>query len=86
LGAVSPAPVTGAASLDALRTASTTPTVLIGNKSVPVVFAGLTPQFVGVNQINVSVPTGTTTGNAVPLQLQLGSITTDASITMAVSN
>ena len=85
LGAVNPPAVSGAASLDALRTATTTPTVLIGGKAASVVFAGLSPQFVGVNQINVAVPAGTPTGNAVSLQLQVGGITTDASVTIAVS-
>ena len=85
LGTVNPAGITGAASLDALRTATTTPTVMVGNMSVPVVFAGLSPQFVGVNQINVSLPAGTPTGNTVPLQVSLGGVTTSASVTIAVS-
>ena len=86
LGAVNPAGVNGAASLDALRTATTTPTVLIGGKAAQVVFAGLSPQFVGVNQINVAIPAGTPTGNNVPIQISLGSVTTSDSITIAVSN
>ena len=85
LGAVTPAATNGAASLDALRTATTTPTVLIGGKAAQVVFAGLSPQFVGVNQINVAVPSGTPTGDKVSLQIQLGSFTTDAGVTIAVS-
>jgi uncharacterized protein (TIGR03437 family) len=85
LGPVSPPAVNGAASLDALRTATTTPTVLIGGKAAQVVFAGMSPQFVGVNQVNVAIPTGTPTGDAVSLQISLGGITTSASITMAVS-
>jgi len=59
----------GAASLDKLRTATTTPTVLIGGKPATVVFAGLAPQFVGVNQVNIAIPAGTPTGNTVSLQL-----------------
>src|ERR1035437_3039533 len=85
LGAVDPPAVNGAASLDALRTATTTPTVLIGGKAAQVVFAGMSPQFVGVNQINVAIPSGTPTGDAVSLQLSLGSVTTSAAITIAVS-
>jgi len=85
LGAVDSPVANGAASLDKLRTATTTPTVLIGGKPAQVVFAGLTPQFVGVNQINVAVPEGTPTGNAVSLQLSLGGITTSASVTIAVT-
>ena len=84
LGAVTPTAVNGAASLDALRSATTTPTVLIGNKPAQVVFAGLSPQFVGVNQINVAIPAGTPTGSAVSLQLQMGGVTTTSSVTIAV--
>jgi uncharacterized protein (TIGR03437 family) len=85
LGEVSPAGVNGAASLDALRTATTTPTVLIGGKAAQVVFAGMSPQFVGVNQINIAVPAGTPTGDAVPIQISVGGITTASTITIAVS-
>jgi uncharacterized protein (TIGR03437 family) len=86
LGAVDSAPANGAASTDKLRTATTTPTVMIGGKAATVVFAGLSPQFVGVNQINVSIPAGTSTGDKVPLQLSVGGITTGTEITIAVSN
>jgi uncharacterized protein (TIGR03437 family) len=85
LGAVDPPAVNGADSLDALRTATTTPTVLIGGKPAQVVFAGMSPQFVGVNQINVAIPSGTPTGDAVSLQISLGSLTTSAAVTIAVS-
>jgi uncharacterized protein (TIGR03437 family) len=86
LGAVDSPPANGAASLDKLRTATTTPTVMIGNKAAQVVFAGLSPQFVGVNQINVAIPSGTPTGDAVPLQISLGGVMTSASVTIAVGN
>jgi uncharacterized protein (TIGR03437 family) len=88
LGATTPGGVTGAASLDALRYATTYPTVLVGGQAVSpsnVVFAGLSPQFVGVNQVNVFLAAGTPTGNAVPLQLQVGGITTPNTVTIAVS-
>jgi len=86
LGAVDSTPSNGAASLDKLRTATTTPTVLIGGKPAQVVFAGLSPQFVGVNQINVAIPAGTPTGDKVSIQIQLGGVTTDAGVTIAVGN
>jgi uncharacterized protein (TIGR03437 family) len=85
LGTVNPPGVTGNSSLDALRTAQTPPAVLIGSVPATVLFAGLSPQFVGVNQINVSLPAGTPTGNAVPIQLQVNGLTTSSSITIAVS-
>jgi len=84
LGAVDFPAVTGSNSADHLRTATTWPTVLIGGKSAKVDFAGLTPQFVGVYQINVEVPSDVPTGSAVSLQLVQGGFTTDASITIAV--
>lgn len=84
LGAVDFPVADGAASLDKLRTATTTPDVLIGGVKANVVFAGLSPQFVGVNQINVAIPAGTPTGNAVSLQLVLGGITTSSTVTIAV--
>jgi uncharacterized protein (TIGR03437 family) len=61
------------------------PTVLIGGQPAQVVFAGLSPQFVGVNQINVAIPASTPTGNAVSLQISLGGVTTSAAVTIAVS-
>jgi len=83
LGAVDPTVANGAASLDKLRTAKVTPGVLVGGKSATVLFAGLTPQFPGVNQVNFAVPTGLTAG-PVPLQLQAGGITTSDAVKMAV--
>jgi uncharacterized protein (TIGR03437 family) len=87
LGAVNPPVVTGHAAIEdgQLHTATTTPTVMLGGVPAPVAFAGLSPQFVGVNQINVTVPAGTPTGSAVPLQIVVGGITTSATVTIAVS-
>lgn len=85
LGAVNPPVASGANANDGqLHTATTMPTVLIGNKAAQVVFAGLSPQFVGVNQINVAIPAGTPTGSAVPLQIQVGGVTSSAMVTIAV--
>src|SRR5205085_396997 len=52
LGPVNSAPANGANSVDALRSTVATPTVTIGGISAPVDFSGLSPQFVGVNQLN----------------------------------
>ena len=67
-----------------LAHAITTPVVLIGGVSAHVDFAGLSPQFPGVNQVNVVIPAGVAPGDAVPLQLQLGGITTTDRVTIAV--
>ena len=61
------------------------PTVLVGNVPAQILFAGMSPQFVGLNQINVVLAPGTPTGNAVPLQLQVGGIVTTSQLTIAVS-
>ncbi len=87
LGAVQSPPADGANSLDMLRNTLTTPTVLIGGiQAPPVLFSGLSPQFVGVYQVNAAVPQGVTSGNAVPLQIQIGGLTSTNQATIAISN
>jgi uncharacterized protein (TIGR03437 family) len=44
-------------------------TATIGGVNVPVVFSGLTPSLVALYQVNVQVPAGVPTGDAVPLVL-----------------
>ena len=84
LGAVTPVIDSGAAPGNDLRNAATQPTVLIGGVAAQVAFAGLSPQFVGVNQINVVVPAVPTPG-AVPLQIQVGDLTSSDKATIAVA-
>lgn len=84
LGAVDSPVASGANSLDKLRNTTTQPTVLIGNIPAQVTFSGLSPQFVGVNQVNAVVASGTPSGATVPLQLQIGSLTTTNQVTIAV--
>src|SRR5207302_9831537 len=55
LGPVTPAPVTGNNSLDVMRSTTATPTVLIGGASAQVTFSGVSPEFVGVYQVNFVV-------------------------------
>lgn len=84
LGAVQNPPADGANSLDQIRNTLTKPQILIGGVSATVPFSGLSPQFVGVNQLNVTVP-NVAPGNTVPFQIVLGGITTSANVTIAVS-
>jgi uncharacterized protein (TIGR03437 family) len=59
LGAVAPAVADGAVTPDApLSKTVNAVTVTIGGKDAPVSFAGLTPRFAGLYQINTVIPTG----------------------------
>jgi uncharacterized protein (TIGR03437 family) len=73
MGAVDSPLADGANSTDQQRNTLAKPVVLIGGVAAQVTFSGLSPQFVGVNQINVKIGAGTPTGNAVALQIQVGS-------------
>ena len=70
LGTVNPPPFDGANSSDATRQTTSVPTVQIGGVMAQVSFSGLSPQFVGIYQLNVVVPGGVATGSAVPVQVQ----------------
>jgi len=84
LGTVTPAGITGNNSLDTFRRTTTTPTVLIGGAAVPVTFSGLSPQFVGVYQINVVMPATASPADAAPLQIEAGGSTSTVQTTIAV--
>ncbi len=82
LGLVTPPIVTGAASSDQVRRTIIMPDVLIGGVTADVKFSGLSPQFVGVNQLNVVVPN--VPSGVVPLQIDdLGHDSSDK-VTIAV--
>jgi uncharacterized protein (TIGR03437 family) len=83
LGAVDQPVVTGAKPATLTHTL-VTPTVLVGGVRAEVQFSGLSPDFPGVNQLNVLIPGGAPTGDAVPLQLQMGGITTTDKVTIAI--
>jgi uncharacterized protein (TIGR03437 family) len=82
LGPVTPTIANGAPG-NPLRNTVTVPTILFGGIAVTPAFSGLTPQFPGVNQINVVVPNGIT-GNAVPLQIRVGGITSSDKVVIAI--
>jgi uncharacterized protein (TIGR03437 family) len=81
---VTPSIADGASASDATRTTIAHPTVLVGGVPAHVTFSGLSPQFVGIDQINIVVPQGAASGDAVPLQIRLGGITTSDQVTMAI--
>jgi uncharacterized protein (TIGR03437 family) len=86
LGAVDQTIPDGAAPGAVLTQVNTPPVVLIGGVSAQVAFAGLSPQFPGVNQLNIIIPANAPTGSAVPIQVQVGGITSPATFTIAVGN
>jgi uncharacterized protein (TIGR03437 family) len=83
-GAVDTPVQDGQNSIDKLRNTVTAPIVMVGGISAQVLFSGLSPQFVGVNQLNIVVPNAAP-GNHVPLQVQLGGITTSDSVGISVT-
>jgi len=68
LGTVAPAVATGSAAPGSPPAhVSATVTVTIGSQPAPVAFAGLTPTYAGLYQVNVTVPSGITPGPNVPV-------------------
>ena len=57
----------------------TNPVVMIGGQQATVGFSGLAPGFVGLYQVNATVPTGLSAGNQ-PITLAIGGKTSPASI------
>jgi uncharacterized protein (TIGR03437 family) len=82
LGAVTPPISDGAASSDTLRQTNTMPRLSIGGANAQVLFSGLSPQFVGVNQVNVVVPN--VASGVVPLQIEVNGALTSSQVTIAV--
>lgn len=87
LGAVNPPVQTGSNVTDGqVHNTATLPTVTVGGTQAQVVFSGMSPQFVGVYQLNIVIASGTQTGDKVPLQISMGGVTSPGNITIAVSN
>jgi uncharacterized protein (TIGR03437 family) len=83
LGAVDHTPADGGIP-SVLSTTVATPKVLFGGVAGEVLFSGLAPQFVGVNQLNVQVPAGVTPGSAVPLQIEVNGFTSANTVVVAI--
>lgn len=84
LGPVTNRPDSGAAApSDPLATTTTAPTVTIGGVPGTVNFAGLAPGFVGLYQVNVQVPDGAPSGDAVQVAISIGGATSNT-VTIAV--
>lgn len=64
---------------------ASSPTVTIGGKTATVTYAGWVADSVaGLYQINAKVPTGVTTGTAVPVVVTMGGVSSQAGVTMAI--
>ena len=84
LGPVNNTPPDGTLPPDTSSTTTSQPVMTIGGIPAQVTWAGLSPQFFGVYQLNVVVPQGYTPGPAVPIQLQIGGVSTTDPLTIAV--
>jgi uncharacterized protein (TIGR03437 family) len=77
LGPTTPAVATGQpAPSNPLAVSLLAPTVTLGGVDLPVLFSGLAPGLVGVDQINVSVPFSVPEGMSVPLTITQGAVST----------
>ena len=59
-------------------------TVSVGGVDAPVQFAGLTPGFTGLYQINAVIPSGIRPGDAVPITISVNGQTSPDTVTIAV--
>ena len=84
LGPVDPPAITGQNSADALRGVTMPVQVFVGDIEAQVLFAGLTPEFAGLYQINFIVPQGVVPGDAVPIRIVQGGVSSRNDVTLAV--
>jgi uncharacterized protein (TIGR03437 family) len=85
-GPVAPTCPTGQACGANLSYTIVLPIVLIGNVPASVTFSGLSPQFVGINQFNVTIPKGVASGDGVALTVSAAGQIRSTVATIAVSN
>ena len=85
LGAVNNPPAPGAAATNnPLSTTKTNPTVTIGGEPATVSFAGLSPGYVGLYQVNAQIPADAAGGSAVTVQLSVGGVKSN-SVSIAIA-
>jgi uncharacterized protein (TIGR03437 family) len=84
LGAVTNQPATGAASpTSPLALTVVQPSVTVGGVAAVVSYSGLAPTLVGLYQVNAVIGSGASTGNAVPVVITIGNVTSNT-VTIAV--
>jgi uncharacterized protein (TIGR03437 family) len=87
VGQMNPTGVDGLPGAAPLAQPAAPVTVTIGGQLVQPQYAGQAPYAVaGVMQINAQIPGGTQAGNAVPVVVQVGGVSTQAGVTIAVGN
>ena len=65
---------------DPLASAVIHPTVTLGGVSLNILYAGLVPGSVGLNQINAGVPSGVPQGLSIPLVISQGGSSTTLNV------
>ena len=84
LGAVTPTLAIGNGTPTAPLSYAVGPvTVTVGGVPATVDFAGLTPGYVGLYQVNVTMPSGVTPGSQVPVTVSVAGKSSAGSITIA---
>ena len=85
LGAVENQPRSGtAAPASPLAPTTTAPTLTVGGVAANVLFSGLVPGFIGLYEVDATVPATAPVGDAVPVSLTIGGVVSN-SVTIAVA-
>ena len=89
LGPTDPPAITGANSFDdtgafVRRDTVALPRVFVGDQEAEVVFSGMSPEFVGVYQLNIVMPEGVTPGDQVTLVIEVEGKRSRGDVTIAV--
>ena len=82
LGLLTPALPTGEAAKN--NSTAVVPTITVDGKNADVQFAGAAPGFVGLNQVNLKIPSGTRSAPDIPVALSIGGKASNT-VTIAVS-
>jgi uncharacterized protein (TIGR03437 family) len=84
-GQTTPAGVDGKPASAPYPQPNLTVTATVGGLNAPVIYAGGAPgEVAGLMQVNVQIPAGIQTGNAVPVLLRVGNVFSQAGVTVAV--
>jgi uncharacterized protein (TIGR03437 family) len=88
LGPVTPAVTAGDPTPASVPLPQVQPGLTVTIDNIPatdIKYAGLSPYFVGLYQVNVTVPAGVQPGNAVPVTITVGNLQSQPGVTLAVA-